>query len=229
MLSPPAALSVAVVAGVGRARLLIQSLVNCAARPIDRIDKADSQAMIIAMACATPLGGLCMADPNSFGNRAESGDLQPLLTRMQALEDREEIRNLIAGYGPLVDSGNAAGAADMWTDDGSYAVGGMGLHSGRAAVETILDSAGHHDLIGSGAAHLLGPVKIVLDGDSASATGLSIVFRHQADGFAAWRVSANRWALVRTDAGWRVQHRDNRLLDGDPAARALLAGDPETS
>jgi len=35
--------------------------------------------------------------------------------RLQALEDREAIRALIARYGPLADSGDAAGVAALWT------------------------------------------------------------------------------------------------------------------
>jgi hypothetical protein len=52
--------------------------------------------------------------------------------RLQALEDREAIRELIASYGPLADSGAADALSQLWVEDGRYAVGGMGEAKGRA-------------------------------------------------------------------------------------------------
>lgn len=145
--------------------------------------------------------------------------------RLQALEDREAIRDLIARYGPLADSGDAAGVAALWTEDGSYAVGGMTEAKGRAAIAALIEGQMHQSLMADGCAHVLGPVAIDLDGDTATARGHSVVFR--ADGAGGWtpfRVSANRWSLTRTPEGWRVTRRENALLDGSEAARALLAG-----
>jgi hypothetical protein len=71
---------------------------------------------------------------------------------------------------------------------------------------------------------VLGPVAIELDGDRATAIGHSVVFRHTGAGFEAYRVAANRWELARTIEGWKVTRRDNALLDGSDAARALLSG-----
>jgi len=144
--------------------------------------------------------------------------------RLQALEDREAIRDLIARYGPLADSGDAAGVAALWTEDGSYAVGGMTEAKGRAAIAALIEGQMHQSLMAGGCAHVLGPVAIDLDGDTATARGHSVVFR--ADGEGGWtpfRVSANRWSLARTPEGWRVTRRENALLDGSEAARALLA------
>lgn len=144
--------------------------------------------------------------------------------RLQALEDREAIRNLIARYGPLADSGDAAGVAALWTEDGCYAVGGMTEAKGRAAIAALIEGEMHRSLMADGCAHVLGPVAIDLDGDTATARGHSVVLR--ADGQGGWtpfRVSANRWSLARTKEGWRVTRRENALLDGAEAARVLLA------
>ena len=147
-----------------------------------------------------------------------------LPTRIRALEDREAIRDLIARYGPLVDSGDCAGAAALWTPDGSYDVGGFGLCHGRQEIAAILEGETHQALIAGGAAHLLSPPVIDLDGDRASARTYSVVFRHCDGGWEAHRVSANAWTLVRTQEGWRVAHRVNRLLNGDAQARAVIGG-----
>lgn len=142
--------------------------------------------------------------------------------RLTALEDREAIRNLIASYGPLADSGNAEAVAALWTEDGSYAVGGMAEAKGRAAIAALIDGDTHRALMAAGCAHLLGPVAIDIDGDRAVARGHSVVFRNGPSAVEVWRVSANRWELVRTAGGWGVERRVNAPLDGSEAARALF-------
>ncbi|MGC1470745.1 MAG: nuclear transport factor 2 family protein [Sphingorhabdus sp.] len=145
-----------------------------------------------------------------------------LETRLCVLEDKEAIRELIARYGPLADSGDSEGVASLWADDGSYAVGGIAEAKGRAAIAGLIDGETHRQLMRGGCAHLLGPVAIELDGDVAIARGHSVVFRQTDAGFEVWRVSANRWELERGTAGWQVRRRVNAPLDGSEAARALL-------
>ena len=146
-----------------------------------------------------------------------------LETRLRALEDKEAIRELIARYGPLADSGDSEGVAALWAGDGSYAVGGMAEAKGRASIAGLIDGETHRQLMHGGCAHLLGPVAIELDGDVAIARGHSVVFRHSDAGFKVWRVSANRWELERGAQGWLVRQRVNAPLDGSEAARALLS------
>lgn len=143
--------------------------------------------------------------------------------RLQALEDREAIRALIARYGPLADSGDAAGVAALWTGDGSYAVHGFADAVGREAVAGMIEGAYHQQLMADGCAHVLGPVAIDLAGGSATARGHSLVLRWTGSQFEVLRVAANRWHLARGADGWQVTRRENALLQGDAAARALLA------
>ncbi|MEW4467425.1 nuclear transport factor 2 family protein [Parasphingorhabdus sp. JC815] len=143
--------------------------------------------------------------------------------RLRRLEDAEAIRNLIASYGPLADSGDASAVAALWTGDGSYSVGDFGVAKGRQAITALIESDMHQNLMKQGCGHILTSPHIILGNDSAIATNHSIVFRHVDDRYETWRVSANRWQLVHTDDGWRVGHRDNRPLSGDERARALLS------
>ena len=64
---------------------------------------------------------------------------------------------------------------------------------------------------------------IDLAGDRAVARCHSLVFRHEDSEWIPVRVAANRWELRRTSAGWRVVRRENALLDGSAAARALFS------
>ena len=147
-----------------------------------------------------------------------------LAARIALLEDREAIRELIARYGPLADAGDCAGAAALWTDDGVYEVGGFGSYTGRAAIQTLLEGESHQGLIHGGAAHVLSPPVIDLDGDRATARTYSVVFRKSGDNWEAHRASANMWHLVRVAGEWKVARRVNQLLDGSADARTLIGG-----
>lgn len=143
--------------------------------------------------------------------------------RLRVLEDREAIRDLIARYGPLADSGDAEAVATLFTEDGIYAVGGMGEAQGRAAIAALISGPVHQLLMADGCAHVLTSPAIDLDGDRAAARCHSVVYRHEDGEWAPVRVAANRWELVRGAQGWRVTRRDNALLDGSAAARALFS------
>lgn len=143
--------------------------------------------------------------------------------RLQALEDREAIRNLIASYGPLADSGVAEAVALLWTEDGVYAVDGFPEARGHDAIAALITGPVHQALVARGCAHLLGAPVIDLDGDRASARCHSVVLARTGEAWEPVRVAANRWELARTPEGWRVTRRDNTLLDGREAARTLLA------
>jgi uncharacterized protein (TIGR02246 family) len=146
-----------------------------------------------------------------------------LEARLQSLEDREAIRALIASYGPLADSGDAEGVASLWAEDGSYAIAGMDEARGHAAIAALIAAPMHRKLMADGCAHMLGPVAIDLAGDKACARGHSLVLHWNGRTFEVLRVAANRWALARGSDGWKVIRRDNALLQGSEAARALLS------
>ena len=66
------------------------------------------------------------------GDVTEIDDLRAtidaLTSRLRAVEDQLEITQLVAQYGPSVDSGSANATADLWTDDGTFeAVGAISM------------------------------------------------------------------------------------------------------
>jgi len=142
--------------------------------------------------------------------------------RLQRLEDIQEITQLIASYGPLVDAGDAERVAAMWTEDGVYDVDEIYMED-RAAIDAMVRGDRHQGLIQNGCCHFLGPAHVTVDGDRAVAVCPSVLLvRHEGRNFPA-RIGANHFELVRTPEGWRFAHRTIRQLDGEPEGRALFA------
>ena len=148
--------------------------------------------------------------------------LQDLARRLQALEDERDIAQLVARYGPLVDTGDSS-VADFWVEDGVYDVDEL-LMEGATAVAAMVRSPQHQRFVAGGCAHFQGPVDVVLRGDEADAVGYSLMLVHEEAGFRLRRVTANHWYLTRSDSGWRVARRTSRKLDGSEGAREVLRG-----
>jgi len=138
---------------------------------------------------------------------------------VQALEDELAIHRLIVRYGLAVDIGDADGAAAVFTEDGVYDVD-VGVMRGREAVRTMVRGERHQSMVGN-CAHQIGPAVVEVDGDRAVATGYSRVYLHTRAGTHIYRVSFNRWELVKRDGAWLIARRTTRLL-GHEEARALL-------
>jgi len=147
-----------------------------------------------------------------------------LSERLRAVEDLLAIQQTITRYGPAVDAGAADEVAALWTEDGRYDAG-VGAWTGREAIAGMVRGPMHQGYITGGAGHVLSNPHVMIDGDRAVALGhAQLLLRDDAaDGFAVWRLTANRWELERTPEGWRVADRVNRQLDGDAGARQLFA------
>ena len=147
--------------------------------------------------------------------------LEALERRVGLLEDEVVIHRLINSWGPAVDTGNADAAAALFADDGilesdlSYLIG-------PPAIAAMVLGEGHQSLIRGGSAHIPAFPIVQIEGDRASATGYTRVYRHADDGYEVWRLSANHWEFRRTDNGWRVTRRTNHVIDGGPEAPAIL-------
>lgn len=147
--------------------------------------------------------------------------INALEARLQRLEDEQAISQLIASYGPLVDAGQADGVAALWTEDGVYDVDEL-MMGDQAAIRAMVLSDDHQGLIKRGCTHFLGPTRVTVDGDTAVAVCHSILLVHHEGRYFPVRSGANRFDVVRTDAGWRIKHRTTRALDGRGEAWGLL-------
>lgn len=141
--------------------------------------------------------------------------------RLQALEDRAEILDLIASYGPFADSGNGQAIERLWAEGGTYSFDTTTLQYEDLAGLVEFDT--HKDFMAAGCAHVGTAPSLRIDGDTAVATNHSLVFARRGEPWTAERVSANRWELTRTAEGWKVSKRENRLLTGSEWARQLFS------
>lgn len=146
-----------------------------------------------------------------------------LQRRLLALEDERDIARLLAAYGPLVDAGDADGAAALWTEDGVYDVGDW-LMNGRGEVASMVRSAAHQGLLERGCCHFFGPPVVTVDGDEATAVCESVLLvRRESGGYGVARAGVHLVRLRRDSSGWRIVTRTARQFDGTAAGRDLIA------
>jgi len=148
--------------------------------------------------------------------------LAALERRVGQLEDQVAIYQLMASYGPAVDSGSTACATRLWSDDGVYDLHAR-VMTGRPAIAQELEGEWHLGLIAQGSGHIVSMPVIAIDGDRAVATCHSRLYRREGDAYRVISVSANRWEFTRSEHGWQVTRRVSRRLDGSAASHALLA------
>src|SRR5262249_26644846 len=144
-----------------------------------------------------------------------------LARRVQALEDEVAIRDVITRYGPAADAGDAAGAAGVFTEDGVYDVD-VGRMEGREAVRGLIAGERHQAMVGR-CAHQMGPFVIRLEDQRAVATGYSRVYLAGPEGTCIYRVSFNRWFLVKRGCEWLIERRKTRVLGHAEALEVLRA------
>jgi hypothetical protein len=146
-----------------------------------------------------------------------------LEARLRAVEDRAAILEVIARYGPAVDSVDGEAVRALFADDGTYELQGWSFT--HATMDQTVETDLHLRYVAAGSAHIMSFPRITIDGDEAIALNYSCVFIAEGDRFVVDRTAANRWDFARTPAGWKVRRRVNRLTNGTAEARALLAGD----
>src|SRR5690606_7714837 len=102
---------------------------------------------------------------------AADGSLE---SRLQVLEDKEAIRNLLLDYGRHLDNRNWEAFAELFAEDGGTWDGGMGVARGYEQIRNMMINSIGSDNVGTGGTglsnlHLLGNETISVDGDSATA------------------------------------------------------------
>jgi ketosteroid isomerase-like protein len=135
---------------------------------------------------------------------AKPADLE---ARIQAIEDRQAIEDIIVRYALAVDGGDLDLVASCFTDDAQASFAGVPAGPGGPAIASFLQS-----LMGTGerpvTLHRFTNVTVDLDGDEAAvrSSALAYALRPGTDQLRLRNVSY-RDRFVRTDKGWRIADR----------------------
>ena len=132
--------------------------------------------------------------------------LAALTARVRALEDELAITRVLTSYGLTVDSDDADGCADLYTDDAVVTIDDEATFAGREQIRTIV-TCDEHQAILPGCAHVMGPFVIRVDSDRAVATGYATIFTAGQGQREVLRQSFGRWELSRIDNRWRITNR----------------------
>jgi hypothetical protein len=121
--------------------------------------------------------------------------VEELSKKVRLLQDHIELGQLVARYGPSVDSGSAEATADLWTDDGVFDAVGAIRMQGHDEIVAMVNGGGHQALIENGCGHVLTAPLLVVDGDQAEGRNyaLNIRWDPEEDRFWVARLSANAW------------------------------------
>lgn len=155
-----------------------------------------------------------------------------LETRLQEVEDRLAIYNLIASHSPIIDTQSNSLMKEMFTSDGILDRGELGeTHIAQIGPnQPDMDAA-----LEQGLAHFGTLPYVVMKADRATAisyVGVTVLepalapivvpMHGRGAGHRLFRMTANRWELLRTPSGWRVERREVFVVDGTDKPRDLF-------
>ncbi|MFT5320240.1 MAG: hypothetical protein ACI934_000373 [Pseudohongiellaceae bacterium] len=141
---------------------------------------------------------------------AADDNVTALAARIQVLEDREEIRNLILVYGAAHDHRDYRTFAKLFAREGEW-VSGMGSGKGPDGVFKLMDEMiGHNPSPeGSGTFHILTNEKIDIDGDRASALTKWIYITPDENGNPGLTILGHyNDQFIREDGVWKFLRRE---------------------
>jgi uncharacterized protein (TIGR02246 family) len=131
--------------------------------------------------------------------------------RLQALEDREAIRDLLAEYRRALDEKDFDAYAELFGDDGEFVADGIEPARGREQILAMLaglQATGALTQHAGDDRHLVSNVEIELDGDRATVRSTWVYVTREADGGPLLRMVGHYADDVRrTAAGWRFARR----------------------
>ena len=145
--------------------------------------------------------------------------------RLQELEDRQAIHELLMNYGRTLDNRDFEGFARLFTADAEYG-GGKLLFKGPAEIRKWLETA-----LGKNASptpgrdwHFLLNETVTVNGDEATAVSLGAFFvRGEGNKLESNSIAIYTDHLVRQDGGWKFKRR---VLGSAPSADVLKALTP---
>ncbi|WP_409076429.1 nuclear transport factor 2 family protein (plasmid) [Pantoea sp. C3] len=156
--------------------------------------------------------------------------------RLQAIEDKLEIFELIAAHPLSADTGHSEYTLSVYNHDGIFDRGPeLDGANGAKDIAAFIERPEHEEAIAGGLAHFTGLPLIDLRDDVAVVTSyLQIVHLNQegpnqmlpnhgiSKGYRIHRVVVNRWEMERREGCWKVAKRTLLPVDGSINHRQLL-------
>ena len=163
--------------------------------------------------------------------------LARLETRLGALEDEREIRELLARYGHFADAALDDEYFGLFTDDTVMDVSSGHLPDPYAVIRwegldamrefLAIRSAEHGDGFVGSSLHMQGNnLTVKVDGDNAVANNYSFVLHQTGVEVHLVSASINEWKFRRIDGRWLITQRLRRMVGAPDTAAVLRASVP---
>ena len=163
--------------------------------------------MLMLAACA-----LCAA---AIPAQSQTG---PVEARLKALEDKEQIAQLLIDYGRHLDSRDLAAYAALFANDGEW-IGGFGKVAGRANIRAFMEKSLGAGPNRGGSYHIMSNFVITVKGDTATAWSRWTFVTPGERGAAIAQAGRYDDTFVRENGVWRFKRRVASNDTAPPAAR----------
>ena len=151
-----------------------------------------------------------------------SQELETLRKRLQILEDKEAIRDVLARYAFNADLNRNDNFLKLWTDDCTFETdaGGLTIMKGKDEVMAhMLDTV--HQSVTNRSQHLLLDCLINVDGDTATAAGYLLLTERWDGGFGIFRCAWRTFRFQRVDGAWLIKEAVSRSI-GEAGCQELI-------
>lgn len=126
--------------------------------------------------------------------------------RLKALEDKEQIAQLLIDYGRHLDSRDLAAYAALFAADGEW-VGGFGTVKGRANIQAFMEKSLGTGPNRGGSYHIMSNFVITVKGDSATAWSRWTFVTPGERGATIAQAGRYDDTFVRENGAWRFKRR----------------------
>lgn len=154
---------------------------------------------------------------------AEKSELELLKEKVEVLEAKEAIRDVLARYAFTVDRCRYDNFMELWTDDGVFITDGPGTtveKKGKQEIKAYLT-----DLLpaaDAGTQHLQLDYVITVKGDTAKAIGYQLISISKTEPPSIARCALRTFTFKRINGNWLIEEAISRAINNDGACQELL-------
>ena len=153
----------------------------------------------------------------SLSVAAAAAQTGPVEARLRALEDKEQIAQLLIDYGRHLDSRDLAAYAALFANDGEW-IGGFGKVAGRANIQAFMEKSLGTGPNRGGSYHIMSNFVIAVKGDTAAAWSRWTFVTPGERGATIAQAGRYDDMLVRENGAWKFKRRVASNDTAPPAA-----------